>query len=611
MPMEPKPIIYQLVVRYFGNTNTTNRPAASLAENGCGKFNDINDAALRSLSEMGVTHIWLTGVLRQATLTDYSHLGLPPDDPDVVKGVAGSFYAVRDYFDVCPDYAVDLTQRMSEFKALVQRVHAHGMKVLIDFVPNHVARGYHSVIRPDLDFGLGDDRTQFFSPSNHFFYVVNRGHEPLRLSRPEHWNPPEYIFDGLYPPEDGSADRPVKVTGNNCVEITLSPEPWYETVKLNYGFNFVDGSRHYDPQPRLWGLMDQILAYWQALGVDGFRCDFAHFIPPEAWTFLITRAKQRDPNVYFMAEAYPWEGSGDPITSRQQLIEAGMAAVYNDASYDALKRIYLGRGSQDDYHYAMVCLTPEARRGMVQYVENHDERRIASPLDYNAGWTGNSGFGSAEAGYLIAPLQYLCGPGPVLMLNGQEIGEPAADAEGYSGRDGRSTVFDYWCMPEFVKWVNGHEYDGEFLSAWQIKLRNFYSGLLSLCQDPTIRSNGYWGLKYINRPDVHADCPESLYSFARFAEGAGQLLIVVGNFDRQHDAQGRLRVPPELAEHCQLGREVEITLRLDRNGLQNQIVTRLSSEQLIADGFSVSVPAETATVYQARTIDSSADSNPS
>ena len=600
--MDTKPIIYQLVVRYFGNTNTTNRPAGSLAENGCGKFNDVTDAALRALREMGVTHVWLTGVLRQATLTDWSHLGMPPDDPDVVKGVAGSFYAVRDYFDVSPDYAVDPNRRIQEFEALVQRVHAHGMKALIDFVPNHVARGYQSIVRPDLNFGLGDDRTQFFSPSNHFFYVVNRGNEPLRLSRPGHWNPPGYEFDGLYPPEDGSHERPVKVTGNNCVETNLGPEPWYETVKLNYGFNFVDGTGHYDPQPRLWGLMDQILAYWQERGVDGFRCDFAHFVPPEAWKFLIPRAKQRDTDVYFIAEAYPWEGSGDPITSRQQLIEAGMEAVYNDASYDGLKRIYLGRGSQDEYHYAMVSLAPEARRGMVQYVENHDERRIASPLDYNAGWTGNSGFGSAEAGYLLAPLQYLCGPGPVLMLNGQEIGEPAADAEGYSGHDGRSTVFDYWCMPEFAKWVNDHAYDGEFLAAWQLKLRHFYSDLLALCQDPAIRGDGYWGLKYINQPAMHADCDGSLYTFARYADGSGRLLLVVANFNRQSAVTGQVRLPRELVEICKLRQQLRVRLILSRCGRRDDPVCAIWCQDIVDNGIAIEVPAETALVYAVETI---------
>ncbi|MGC4030384.1 MAG: alpha-amylase family glycosyl hydrolase [Tepidisphaeraceae bacterium] len=467
MSPDPKPIIYQLVVRYFGNTNPTRAFAGTLAENGSGKFADVSDAALASIKALGATHVWLTGCHRQATLTDWSSIGLPPDDPDVVKGVAGSFYAIRDYFDVCPDYAVNPNDRLAEFDAMIARVHAAGMKAIIDFVPNHVARGYESVVRPDLQFGVGDDTGVFFSPQNHFFYVADGTRDPLRLTRPAHWNPPGYVFDGLYPREDGSPERPVKVTGNNVRQTRLGPDPWYETIKVNYGYDFESRTGHYTPRPRTWDVMDSVFAYWQQRGVDGFRCDFAHYVPAEAWQFLVDGIHRRDPNAYVFAEAYPWEGSGDPIVRREQLIESGFDAVYNDHTYHILKSIYLGRSSQDDYHHALTSVGGPARRQMVQYLENHDERRIASPVNPAAGWAGDSGFGTADAGYLLAPLQYLATPGPVLMLNGQEIGEPGADAEGYSGRDGRTGLFDYWSMPEFVKWVNGHAYDGGGLADWQ------------------------------------------------------------------------------------------------------------------------------------------------
>ncbi|HJT76261.1 MAG TPA: alpha-amylase family glycosyl hydrolase, partial [Gemmataceae bacterium] len=216
MSVAVKPVIYQLVVRYFGNTNTTNRRDGTLAVNGCGTFADVRDTALRELKALGATHLWLTGCLRQATLTPYPQLGLPADDPDVVKGVAGSFYAVRDYFDVCPDYARDPANRLAEFDALVGRAHAAGLKVLLDFVPNHVARGYHSVVRPDLDFGAGDDQTQFFNRDNHFFYLTDPPGQALRLSRPPSWNPPGFVFDGLYPPEDGGPGHVPRASGDNC-----------------------------------------------------------------------------------------------------------------------------------------------------------------------------------------------------------------------------------------------------------------------------------------------------------------------------------------------------------------------------------------------------------
>ena len=167
MTVQQKPVIYQLVVRYFGNTNTTNKVNGHIDVNGCGKFADVNAAALTSLKALGVTHIWLTGVLRQATLTSYDELGLPADNPNIVKGFAGSFYAVRDYFDVCPDNAVDPVQRLLEFEALVSRIHDAGMKAIIDLVPNHVARSYQSVVKPELSFGAHDDQSTFFAPGNH------------------------------------------------------------------------------------------------------------------------------------------------------------------------------------------------------------------------------------------------------------------------------------------------------------------------------------------------------------------------------------------------------------------------------------------------------------
>lgn len=548
------------------------------------------------MRDLGATHLWLTGCLRQATLTDYAEIDLPADDPDVVKGVAGSFYAVRDYFDVCPDYAADPAKRLDEFRALISRIHAAGLKAMIDFVPNHVARGYGSVVRPELDFGVGDDTTRFFSPANHYFYVTDQPGEPLRLSRPDHWHPPGYVFDGLYAPENGTPGRPVKVTGNNCPFTFLSAEPWYETVKLNYGYDFLAGTGHYDPRPRTWDVADAILDYWQGFGVDGFRCDFAHFVPPEAWRFLIERAKRRDNNVYFIAEAYPWEGSGDPVTHRRQLIESGFDAVYNDGSYNDLKKVYLGWADQHAYHHAITALSADERRQSVQYLENHDERRVASPID-GAHGPGNSGFGSANAGYLLAPLQYLCGPGPVLMLNGQEVGEPGADAEGFSGRDGRTTVFDYWCMPQFAKWVNGHAYDGDGLDDSQRALRRFYAGLLGLCQHPAVRGDGYWGLKYLNRPDVYADCSDALYSFARYDVAGRGLLLVVGNFDRDRATTGRVRLPSELIDAAGLPATLRVRLCLDRSGTRDELVGDFQTSDLMTDGLPLTVPAETACVY--------------
>ena len=490
--------------------------------NGCGKFADVDETALDSLKQLGATHIWLTGCLRQATLTAYPELGLTADDPDIVKGLAGSFYAVTDYFDVCPDYAQQSSNRMQEFEALVGRVHAAGMNVLIDFVPNHVARSYNSVIRPGISFGADDDQTKFFSPDNNFFYLVDPPGQQLRLSHPSSWQPEGVTFDGRFEPEIIP-----KATGD-ASKYWSTPNPketdWYEAVKLNYGFNYADESGHYDPLPRTWLMMDQILAYWQSKGVDGFRCDMAHLIPKQAWVHLISnaRAGDRDPGVYFLAEAYVGTSPFDPIKSLDELLDAGFDAVYHDNSFNRLTELYRG-GTQEAYDAEMRSLSARQRQCAVEYLENHDKPRVAAPIDRN-------GFGSARANYQLAPLQFLYSSGPILLLNGQEVGEPGAGAEGFSGDDGRTTFFDYWCMPEFAKWVNGRTYDGGLLSDEQRHLRHFFGDLFSLCQHEAAQGSGYWGLKYFNRSSRFADCPDDLYTFARFRDGSGQLLLVVANF---------------------------------------------------------------------------------
>jgi glycosidase len=271
-----RPVIYQLMVRHFGNTNATNKPHGTLAENGCGKFVDINDTALKSLKDLGITHVWLTGVIQQATRTDYSAIGQPADDADICKGQAGSPYAIKDYFDVCPDYAIEPAKRLNEFRELVKLCHAHGLKVILDFVPNHVSRAYRSDIRPELSFGEGDDRGQFFNTDNHFYYL-RLGAPPLKLPTNG-----QNGCDGRFDLEHDFG----RVTGNNAATWTPSHNDWFETVKLNYGINFIhEHSGDHATENRTWRCMDAILAYWQHFGVDGFRCDMAHMIPMPFWRY--------------------------------------------------------------------------------------------------------------------------------------------------------------------------------------------------------------------------------------------------------------------------------------------------------------------------------------
>jgi glycosidase len=540
--------IYQLFVRLFGNVNETRKVNGTLAENGVGKFDDINDTAIDAIRDLGCTHIWLTGVLRQATATDYSKIGLPADDPDLLKGLAGSPYAIKDYFDVCPDYARDPVQRLNEFKALLDRIHSHGLKAIIDLVPNHVARSYHSTVRPGLSFGEKDDPSKFFDPNNNFFYLRPSdpgGGPPLKLPTVrdgQFISPTCKVLgagNGLFDPEKEHG----RVSGNNAVTWSPSLNDWYETVKLNYGVDFTRPDQRFFPHagepdlpiPDTWRKMDEIIAYWQAMGVDGFRCDMAHMVPPEFWAWAIRRARARQPDVWFMAEAYNDDPqklpTADPVVASMHnvmfsLLNAGFNAVYDDPSYKALKAIYDGQRWANDIDGA---ITSEfIFQNSLRYAENHDEVRLAGRHQW-----GDAG---TEVGRPVAAILYGIGRGPLMLYSGQEVGEPADGEEGFGGDDARTTIFDYWSMPELVKWVNHHEYNGALLSKQQKGLRYFYSRLLTLAGEPGFRFGGFRPLNAANKNSANFGTIEGdpasghwMYAFLRYDPRSGQRWLVVAN----------------------------------------------------------------------------------
>jgi glycosidase len=555
--------IYQLFVRLFGNTNEARKSNGTIAENGVGKFSHINDAALASLRDMGFSHIWLTGVLQQATATDYSSIGQPADDPDLLKGIAGSPYAIKDYFDVCPDYADKPENRIEEFKSLLDRMHALRLKALIDFVPNHVARSYASDVKPELDFGRNDDTSKQFDPKNNFFYLKpGSGGPPLRLPTVKDGKPvsptcklPGIDCDGLFAPEREFG----RVTGNNKASWTPGIDDWYETVKLNYGFDFTVASKNVreypnasapdKPVPDTWNKMDQVLAYWQSLGVDGFRCDMAHMEPPEFWSWAIARARERNPQVVFIAEAYDNDPAKVPATNSSEsnvmfhLLKAGFTGVYDDPTYKALKKIYEGpawANDLDDNRPNQLIFENSLR-----YAENHDEVRLASKSQ----WGGNG----MKVGPAISAILYGLSSGPVMLYNGQEVGEPGAGVEGFGSDDSRTSIFDYWSMPELVKWVNGNAYDGGKLSDAQKGLRATYGRLLRLMNEPAFRSGRTIPLNKANnnnprygRIGGETASGHWLYSFLRIDDASGQKFLVVVNLHPSETMKDvRITVPAD------------------------------------------------------------------
>lgn len=588
----PRRVIYQLTVRTFGNTNVTRQHDGTLQANGVGKFADINEAAMTSLKALGITDVWLTGVLRQATLTDYSSVDprLAADDADIVKGRAGSYYAVRDYFDVSPDYAMVPQNRMAEFEALVERFHAAGLKVHIDLVSNHVGRSYASVVAPEHDFGRDDDTTAVFSTKNDFFYVPNPQRLPLTLEKAAHWNPTGAIFDHRFAREDGTCDagrcNAPRVTGEGDITLTPSANSWYETVKLNYGFDFRTGNLENDTTdyavtPSTWPKMDAVIAHWQSKGVDGFRCDFAHIVPTAAWKYLITQAKQRKAQTWFFAEAYASPNRFD------QLFQAGFDAIYYDDAYDTLKRIYQGKASRDNYRDSLKGVGARATRYLF-YLENHDERRLASPIDVGSDAPDNSGFGSATAARQVAPLQYLATAGPLLIYNGQETGEPGAGAEGFGGEDGRTSIFDYWSMPTFTAWVGSdHGYREESLPAETRALRAWYRDLLKLAQDPSVRGDH----------SAWLDADARLYALARYSLRSGRVVLVAANFSVGASLKTTVRISSAVLDGAGISGDLRVRRVLDEKGATDTQVMDSTASQLSGTGLPLELADQVAHVF--------------
>ncbi|MGE9268338.1 MAG: alpha-amylase family glycosyl hydrolase [Verrucomicrobiales bacterium] len=566
--------VYQLLLRHFGNEKAAGLLGGTLAENGCGKFSALNTRSLGEIRALGFTHVWLTGVQEQASGTAYP--GRPADPPDILKGMAGSPYAIRDYFDVCPDYAEDPERRLEEFRDCLARCRAAGLRVIIDFVPNHVARSYGSGVRPELSFGAGDDPGRFFHRDNNFYYLGARhegGGAPLKL--PTQGLPG---CTGFFEPE-----REVgRVTGNNAVTWAPGLHDWYETVKLNYGVDFTKGrdvahlpGEEADPAevPDTWRKMDAVLAYWQEMGVGGFRADMAHMVPMAFWRWALRRVRAREAGCFLMAEAYDTDPmkmtDGDVF---EELLEAGFDAVYDDQSYDVLKGIYEGDKWAND-------LDGAARRGSrlhhaLRYAENHDEVRLANSQHWR-------GIGMAVGRPVTAALLGL-GRGAVMLYSGQEVGEPAEGAEGFSGDDGRSSIFDYGVLPELQKWTNGGRFDGGGLSADQRELRAWYGRLFRLLGEPAFARGGYYGLNYANRENyAFGRCGTENWSghwclaYLRSERRAdGQQVLVVVNL-HPHETMRFLRidVPQHAREWARLPAESRWRDRLGDGG-----------ESVLADG---------------------------
>ena len=517
-----KPLIYQIFTRLYGNNqHTANIPNGTIEENGCAKLNDITQQQLQRISDFGFTHVWFTGLLEHATQTDYSAFGIAKDHPSVVKGKAGSPYAIKDYYDIDPDLAVNVKNRMREFDALLRRTHKAGLKMVIDFVPNHVARQYHSDKCPRgiRDLGADDKTDQAFSPNNNFYYL---------LGQTLHTN-----FDTERNAPTPYQEYPAKATGNDCFSAWPSRNDWYETVKLNYGVDYMNGrTTHFSPTPSTWKKMTDILLFWAHKGVDAFRCDMAEMVPAEFWSYAITKVKKQYPHIQFIAEVY------NPGEYRRY-ITSGFDYLYDKVGlYDTLRAIITeGRSAS--------CITgcwqsiDDIRNHMLNFLENHDEQRIASA--YFAG--------DARKALPALVVSATMGNNPFMVYAGQEIGEHGMNAEGFSGSDGRTTIFDYWSVASLRKLTANHP--EQEMNKPERDLYNYYKKVITLCNaHPALSDGQFYDLQYANYSrDAGYDCDRQ-YAYIRRAKN-GEALLIVANFSPSSVHCG-IKIPTHAFEFLQL-----------------------------------------------------------
>ena len=523
-----KPVVYQVFTRLFGNRNLNNKPWGTLEENGVGKFNDFTDTALSEIKALGTTHIWYTGVLHHAMAEDYTRYGISLDDPDVIKGRAGSPYAIKDYYNVNPDLAVDPANRLQEFKQLINRTHQQGMKVIIDIVPNHVARNYHSISMPKgvENLGAKDDTDVTYKKDNNFYYVTG---EDFKVPESEEGYQP--LGGKTHPLVDGKfIESPAKWTGNGSRKAQPDFYDWYETVKVNYGVR-PDGSYDFtrlptdfrkkdfgahdafwqdEVVPDSWKKMKEIVHYWLDLGVDGFRYDMAEMVPVEFWSYLNSSIKMKKPNAFLLAEVY------NPTLYYDYIHLGKMDYLYDKVDqYDTLKLIMQGKQSTDSLLDKITRLH-QIDEHLLQFLENHDEQRIAS-ADFA---------GDPLKGRPAMVVTSLLGKGPVMVYFAQVLGESGIHDAGF-GKATRTTIFDYWGLETLSRWANNGKYDGEQLTASEKSLRDFYQTLLQFVGEAKVLNGDYADLHNYNLK-LASGYHENLFSFVRYDQN--DLVIVIANF---------------------------------------------------------------------------------
>ena len=542
--------IYQLFVRTFGNKNTYLVFDGDKAQNGCGTFANINDKALESLKALGITHIWLTGVIRHSSMTSYPELGIKATHPQITKGKAGSPYSIMDYYDIDPDLAVNPQNRMEEFEETIARIHEKGMKVIMDFIPNHLAREYKSLNKPyDVEeFGECDNKNVSFSKDNNFYYCPNQ-----EFVVPDQQSSDPQILKSSNPQFQ---EFPAKASGNDVFSPAPSVNDWYDTVKLNYGVDYQNNNKkHFDTIPNTWYKMLNIMKYWCEKGVDGFRVDMAEMVPVEFWRWSINELRENYDTI-MIAEIYQPHLYND-------YVNAGFDYLYDKVGlYNTLENIYR-YGQRADAITNVWNSLQGLGDAMLRFMENHDEVRLAS----------RHFIGDAFKALPAVAMTALMNRGPFMIYNGQESGEDADGAVGFSGDDGRTSIFDYAVMPKHQKWMASGNFDGSDFTDEQRRLYDFYKKILNFrLTSDAINKGAFYDLMWVNPWYSNFD-PQYVYAFLRYFNN--DRLLVVINFNQNESRYCEVKISEDALEY--------MGLRSTVNSQQSTVLDIFTGEKIEYD----------------------------
>jgi len=529
-----KLIIYQMMFHLWGNTTTNPQKNGDSITNGTTKFNDVSNKALKVLYDKGFTHLYTTGIIEHATKEDYSKYGCSLDHPSIVKGCCGSPFAIKDYYDVNPFLANKPEDRLIEFNSMVERIHENKLKIILDFVPNHLARNYQSNIKPEgvNDFGVDDRNDVTFSPQNNFYYLPGT----------EFTVPYQAEIDkntGVY------VEIPAKASGNNVFSSQPTIHDWFETVKLNYGIDYPNnGHIHFDPIPDTWHKMLEVLTYWTNFGVDGFRCDMAEMVPVEFWAFVIPKIKSINPYLIFIAEIY------QPSLYPDYIHKGHFDYLYDKVGlYDSLRCLM---EQKHDAHTSAITKVWQQESGefsnkMLRFLENHDETRINSP-----GFAGDNIWSTIPAMLITATLH----GGPFMIYFGQEFGEKANEIEGFNEADDRTTMFDFWRVDSHQRWLNNGAFNHELLTSQEKELDLFYQHLFKFVKESNaVQIGQFFDLQYVQRESYPS---KFIYSYLRYTNE--EKLLFVNNFHSTESIYVEIIIPDlayELMGHYNINWEIQ------------------------------------------------------